>query len=244
MLDSFKYIICGEDYVTENGIVIFNPTVKQIRDYGSLAYQILVHTITMRAYDKAVDLWDNGIDYENVPDFFIFIDNIQRLSIEDTSILFGDLDFKKFELSVNETNLEPIITNGSLVIDSLVYREIVSYLRAVNRLSDKIEYKVGNKKAKEFLISRMRRKLQKRNKGNNEDVFANMCSALINRTECKYDYNSILELKISQFYDSFYRIVKIDEYKNHVMGLYCNSMAFNKVDNFIMQWYGSYEQEN
>lgn len=245
MLDFFQHIICGQDYITQNGITIHNPTVREIRDYGASKYMSLVHLIVMRSYDDAVSLWDAGIDYEEVPDFLTFFNNVRGLTLNETSILFGDLNFEDFDISINEDNLQPIITNGSIVIDDLIYAEIVDYLRLVYHISGDIEYKVGNKKAKEFLISRMKRKIRKNsNSKSKTDFLSNMCSALICRCSFKYNYDSILDLKISQLYDSFYRILKIDEYENHVMGLYCNPMAFNKVDTTIMQWYGSYEKED
>ena len=243
MIDYLKYVLGGEDYDTSNGIHIHNPTIEEIKNFGSQRYSVLLYKLTMRSYDDAVALWDVGLDYEDIPDFLTFVNNIQKITPDESKILFGDLDLSKFVLDVNKTNLEPVIKNGNLIIDSLIYNEIVSYLRDINNISSEIEYKVGNKKAKEFLISRMRRKQQKMDNKSKVDLLSNLISALVNRENFKYDYSSIMNLKISQLYDSFYRIIKIDEYKNHVMGLYCNPMAFNKVEKSVLKWYGSNEEE-
>ena len=51
--------------------------------------------------------------------------------------------------------------NPDFRIDEVLYRQIVTYLRYMHFISEKVEYDVGNNMAKKFLIDRMRRKQKK-----------------------------------------------------------------------------------
>lgn len=240
--DELPHIICGEDFETSNGIKIHNPTLKEIKDFGQFNYLGLIQYITMRAYDNAVELWDNGIYYQEVPDFAMFINNMRVLPVEITRLMFYDLDFTKFEVGVNEQNGDMIFQNQEYIIDECIYREIMEFVRGINYMDEKVEFDVGNKKSAKFLIERMRRK-QKRNASKKPQPFlSNLISSMVCRGDFPYDYQTILNLHISQLYNGFYRVNKSDTAKSLTQAIYAGTISKKDIANSLLTWYGDLDK--
>lgn len=240
--DELPHIVCGDDFTTSNGIVVHNPTVTEIKEYGQFNYLGLVQYVTMRAYDNAVELWDNGIFYQDVPDFAMFINNMKVLPVEITHILFGNLDFTQFEVGMSEQNGEMIFHNQELIIDEVIYREIMEFVRGIHYMDEKVEFDVGNKKSARFLIERMRRK-QKRNAGKKPQPFlSNLISSMVCRADFPYDYSTIMDLHISQIYNGFYRTNKSDTAKYLTQAIYAGTVSKKDIATSLLTWYGDLEK--
>lgn len=89
----------GEDYVVSNYIKIHQPTLNEICDYGERDYYFMVYNLTATPQSMKVQLWDMGIDYTTITPFELFYNILYKVySQEKTSIIFGDLDFTKFQV--------------------------------------------------------------------------------------------------------------------------------------------------
>ena len=89
----------GEDYVVSNYIKIHQPTLNEICDYGERDYYSMVYNLTATPQSMKVQLWDMGIDYTTITPFELFYNILYKVySQEKTSIIFGDLDFTKFQV--------------------------------------------------------------------------------------------------------------------------------------------------
>ena len=89
----------GEDYVVSNYIKIHQPTLDEICDYGEREYYSMIYNITATPQSLKVQLWDMGIDYTTITPFELFYNILYKVySQEKTSIIFGDLDFTKFQV--------------------------------------------------------------------------------------------------------------------------------------------------
>jgi len=64
----------------------------------------MVHHITAIPSDMKSQLFDLKIDYEEISDFELFMMLTPMLSVDQTSILFGDLDFQKLKRIRNPQN--------------------------------------------------------------------------------------------------------------------------------------------
>lgn len=103
-MDEMKYLVFGDDFVTSNGIVVHNPTISEINDFGVFNYLALVNLIIMRPYDDMVNLWEQGIDYEEVSDYEMFVRNVLGLDQSISKLFFGDLNFQEFRFQINPQN--------------------------------------------------------------------------------------------------------------------------------------------
>ena len=89
----------GEDFLISKHIKIHQVTLGEICDYNEQDYFSLVYNFTATPQSLKVQLWDAGIDYTTITAYDTFCSFLcKAYSQEKTSILFGDLDFKKFDL--------------------------------------------------------------------------------------------------------------------------------------------------
>ena len=162
-LDEAKHCIAGRTYYVNQYIKIYSPEVYEVIDFGEDNYYRVLNLFVRKPYDIAVELDDNGIDYQSITDWDLFVDTASQIPIEYSCILFGKFDFSKLKAYVNDEGTKILVNqeNPDIVIDEAIYRIIVTYLRYIHFISEKVEYDVGNSIAKKFLLERMRRKQKK-----------------------------------------------------------------------------------
>lgn len=228
-IDELKHVIGGEKYVVNEYISVYNPTVYEVQDFGEDLYYGVLNFFIRKPYDVAVELYDANIDYQTITDFDLFYEVANKLPVELTCILFGKVNFTDFVQAVNNENGFKCLVNkydSDFRIDEVIFTKIVSYLRYVYFVSEKVEFDVGNSMAKEFLISRMRRKKKKQIKDfqsgkiKKKSELSNMIMFCVNNKNFKYDYNSVMKLNLNLLYESYYYILYGNE-RDHVMsGVY------------------------
>lgn len=125
-----------------------------------------------------------------------------------------------------------------IVIDEAIYNVLVEYVRAINDIDAKIEYDVGNEAAKMFLIERTRTKIKRASRKPYQHKLCNYISAII-AMGIGYTYSTILDLKISQMYDLFKRINKIEEYRNLISAAHAGAKLSGD-DRQRLNWYGNF----
>ena len=125
---------------------------------------------------------------------------------------------------------------NDIVIDELVYNNIVKYIRKINNLKRE-NRKPGNEEAKEFRI-KLERKKQKRNaKKPYEPYLEKKVIALVNRPEFKYNYEQTNDLTIYQFNKSFEQINTSINFENTMIGVYAGTVDTSKLkDKSCLSW--------
>ena len=89
----------GEDFVVSKHIVLHQATLNEICEYGERDYYSMIYNFTATPQSLKVQLWDMGIDYTKITPYQLFYQLLYKMySQEKTSIIFGDLDFSKFQL--------------------------------------------------------------------------------------------------------------------------------------------------
>lgn len=238
-IDEMKYIISGDDMELANGIVLHNPLVSEIKEIGEFNYLYMISLITMRAYDDAVNLYDSGINYKDISDFLIFIRNMKHINKDLAKVIFTNININEFEIQVNKENGECIFTDGQFVIDELIYRQIVAYVRAINYIDEKIEFDMAEgKNNMRFFIDRMRHRLKKRMKKPPQPFLSNLISSMVCTADFPYDYTTIFEIHISQLYNGFYRKDKSDSARQIRQAIYAGTIDKKDVSNSLLMWYG------
>ena len=238
-----SYIVFGEDMTLNNGMVLHNPTIEEIKNFGEFNYLYLISLITMRSYDDAVNLYDSGINYKDVPDFLIFIRNMNSISDDFAGLIFKNVKMSKFQMKANAENGEIVYTDGTTTIDELVYRQIVAYVREINYIDEKIEYDMADgKNNMRFFIERMRHKLKRRAKKAPQPFLSNLISAMVCTADFPYNYDTIRNIKISQLYNGFYRKDKSDSARQIKQAIYAGTIDKKDVSNSLLMWYGDLKE--
>lgn len=209
-------------YTMSNGIVITQPTVGQIVDYGEENFYSMLNPFVSNPTSYRVFLWDHGIDWCKIADYELFQTLIGMLSVEQTRIIFGDLDFRTFERYTIKTENEDEEDNPDIEeykttlyskefqieISEEDYEEMALYLRTMFNMFPKIE-RAKNKATKESIIFEDKMNMENKKKKDDENsssLLFSLISACVNHPGFKYKPNELEEIGIFQFMDSVKRL--------------------------------------
>ena len=228
----------GEDYVINEHIKIHQPTIGEIVEFGERRYFTTVHLITAIPSDMKSQLWDMGVDYEEISDYEFFLLLYRGLEQKDTEIFFGDLDFQAMQLAVNNQNGETILidVDTGAVIDIGIYNRIVDYLRKLHGIKPKIEH-AANEFTKKFLIEEDRDNIaMAKNKPYKSALFP-LISAMCNNAGFKYKKTELKEVGIFEFMDSVQRIPIINSATALLHGCYGGMIDSTKIKKEDLNWF-------
>ena len=236
-LDEAKHCIAGRTYYVNQYIKIYSPEVYEVIDFGEDNYYRVLNLFVRKPYDIAVELDDNGIDYQSITDWDLFVDTASQIPIEYSCILFGKFDFSKLKAYVNNEGTKILVNqeNPDIVIDEAIYRIIVTYLRYIHFISEKVEYDVGNSIAKKFLLERMRRKQKKAlkdylsGKKKRHSQLADMIKFCVNNAGFKYNYETVMNMKLNLLYESYFFLVHGVERRSVLYGVYNGTVDTSKM---------------
>ena len=157
----------GEDFVVSKHIHIHQPTLNEICDYGERDYYSMIYNLTATPQSLKVQLWDIAIDYTEITPYEIFYQKLYKFfPQEKTSIIFGDLDFTKFQVMQRKDDesilLYQEINGESVIIDEYTYNMIVNYICKVHFIER--DFKVPANNSTKMVLIEDARDEQNRNK--------------------------------------------------------------------------------
>ncbi len=209
-----------------DAISVIVPTVGQIIDHEDEYYQVAC-MIVATPYDMMVQLDDAHIDFTQIDDFELFILLFDNLKAMDTSLMFGDLDLSGMKVAEFEGTGELVLTDRerNITIDRVVHAKLCDSIRNMLHM-EKTNKKPGNEEARKYLIER-ERKRQKRAKNKRRDSqLENYIVALVNTEQFPYNYETVRNISIYQFYASLNQIAHKIKYDNTMTGYYAGTIKF------------------
>lgn len=209
-----------------DAISIAVPTVGQIIDNEDDYYQVACMMVAT-PYDMMVQLDDAHIDFTKIDDYELFILLFENLRAMDTSLIFGELDLSGMKVARFEGTGELILTDEErgITIDRVVHAKLCDSIRSMLHM-EKNNKKPGNEETRKYLIER-ERKRQKRAKGKRKDSqLENYIVALVNTGEFPYNYETVRDITIYQFYASLSQIAHKIKYDNTMVGYYAGTIKF------------------
>lgn len=231
----------GRDYVINEHIKIHQPTLDEISEFGEQKYYSLVSMLCATPSDYKVQLLDKfELDYETVSEFEFFCMMCSGLQLEQTSIIFGHLDFSKL-LPMLDTQINEIVLRNEdedITIDSGIYMLIVSCLRTIHNFERNVEI-AGNEHTKKYMFEKERRKMMRRQSKAYESVLLPLVSALINCEQFKYNHDTVWDLPMYVFMDSLQRIQRIKNYSYVMQGAYAGTVDMKRISQEKINWTGS-----
>ena len=241
----------GQDLVISRNIVIHQPSLNEICDYGERDYYSMIYQLTATPQSMKWQLWDMGIDYTEITPFELFYGFLFRLyPQEKTSILFGDLDFTKFQVAKRKDDDSTLLYQAieknnadnigweEIILDEFTYHIITDYLRKVHFIP-KDEQLPANNATKMILIEDAREESLRNKDKEYHSPLKNMVSAMTNSEGFKYNHSDVWDMKINAFMDSVKRISKI---KNANLLLQSGYSGFGvnlkEISNRQLDWLG------
>lgn len=232
--DALK-IYRGKDFIVSEHIRIHQPSIDEIYEYGEREYYSMVYNLTATPQTMKSELWDMhpSVDYTKITQFELFCYMLHNMySQEKTSILFGDLDLTKFQISQKVDGslmLYQVIKNDTVIIDEYTYIVITDFLRQVH-LIEKDEKLPANNTTKMILIDDAREERLKNKNKEYHSQLKNLISAMINCEEFKYNHSDVWDMKINAFMDSVKRILKIKNANLLLQSAYSGFSGINLKD--------------
>ena len=232
-----------EDFVVSKHIVLHQATLNEICDYGERDYYSMIYNFTATPQSLKVQLWDMGIDYTEITPYQLFYQLLYKMySQEKTSIIFGDLDFSKFQLMQRKDDgsilLYQEIDGESVIIDEYTYNIIIDYLCKSHFIERDLKIPM-TKSAKMILIEDAREEMEANKNKEYHSTLKNLVSAMINSEGFKYNHSQVWDMKINAFMDSVKRIGKI---KNAQLLLQSGYSGFGvnlkEINNKQLDWLG------
>lgn len=227
----------GEDYQIAEGIVISQPTIGDIMIFGEDKFNQVLNPFVINPTSIRVVLWQQGQDWTKMSDYELFYQLIlqMKLTPAETSIIFGELDFTKFELYKRQKEVDGnevadivlINQEQGVLIDEEIYNHMSAYLRTMFNIFPKVE-KARDKTTKQWMIEGdiMNSKSQTEKKSN----LLSMISFCLNHPGFKYKKSELKDLGIVEFYDSVQRLLVYESTSSLMKGMYSGFVDTSKIE--------------
>lgn len=217
-------LLFAHDIRINEKITLHIPTVSEIYD-NEETYYAAVSILVATPYDMMVQLEDANIDFMKINDFQLFLMLFGQLREMDTSLLLGKLDLRGFEVVVNEVNGEYMLRDPKtdICIDRAVHALICKHLRKILNIP-RNDKRPGNEEARKYLLERARQKLRRQSRKQRESQLEKYIVALVNTAEFPYDFTSVRDMTIYQFYASLMQISHKIQFDNLMAGYYAGTI--------------------
>lgn len=238
MIDQLK-LFRGEGYKINDKILIRQPTLEEIVDFGEQRYFGLVRTICSTPADRKVEIWDKlHVFWEKIDEYDLFISLFQTLQKSEVSILFGDMDFTTFKLGT-QTGLPDLVLKNKdqVVIDRAIHKLMTDYLRQIHKLKKNVDTGF-NDATRKIMIEDDRDEMALQMQKPFQSLLLPLISSLTNCPEFKYRWDDVWTLPIGVFMDSVERVQKHKSYNFVMQGIYSGYVDMKKLDKKELHWMG------
>ena len=201
-------LLSGDPIKICDGLIIYQPTLGEIKDYGESRFYSTFWTLCAAPWDMPSALDDVGINFMKISEWELFTSTVKAFNVEQTKLVFGDLDFSKFELmkrTKEDGTTDIVLYNGELLIDEDLYRQFIKYIKAMIGFEHSGK-KAGNEVTRRTLIELDRKQRRRDAKKKHESILFNGIISLVNTEEFKYNYKTVFDITLFQFTKSFIQI--------------------------------------
>ena len=241
------YTIDLDDSV--GSITVYSPTIGDIIEMGEERFFQTLNIFITNTTQYRLDLWDAGIDWTEISDFDLFVFFYKRIDPEPAKLLFGDLDFSKFEIMYKkidneETESEDIEESkgevalydreNKIEINYNVYNHISQYLQNVFGIFPE-EKITKSQHLKQMYIEKDRRERKNKewkeehNKEEARPTLQSTISACVNHPGFKYKLKELEEVGVAEFYDSVRRLMTYEQSTALMKGMYSGFVDGSKI---------------
>lgn len=231
-----RNMLYRREYDINDAIRIKIPTVGEILECED-GYYSIVAMLTAMPIDMMVQLDDIGIDFTTIDEYDLFLLLVSTLKEQDTSLVFADLDLKRFQTAVNEQNGNIVLVDESsgVVIDRAIHAQIAGALRKIHHL-EKDNRKPANGEAKDYMIERARKKMRRQRNREAASQLEELIVALVNTEQYHYGFEGTQELSIYQFNESVRQIIRKIDYDNKMHGIYAGTVSAKDLSQDDWNW--------
>ncbi len=232
-------LISGDPIPICDGISLLQPTLRDIKAYGEANFFGTFWTLCSSPWDIPSTLDDAGIDFMEISEWELFRGLITGYTPNQSGILFGDLDFSRFQLlsRLNEdgTEEEVLCNPDGVILDEQSYKLLISYIQQMIGFTHSGK-KAGNKITKKVMIDDDRKRRKREKDKPFESILFDGIISLVNTEECKYDFTTIFDLTLYQYMKSFTQIQGKKAACALTQGSMSGFMDTSQIDKLEFQW--------
>lgn len=227
----------GEDYKVADGIIISQPSIGDIMQFGEEKFYSMLNPFVINPTSMRVILWQQNIDWTTITDYELFYQLILQLKLtpDKTSMIFGELDFSKFNLYERQNEVDGKVVKDivllnkeqQVIIDEEIYSHMSCYLRTMFNIFPKVE-KAKGKTTKKWMIEE--EIMNSQNQKPPESNLLSMISFCLNHPGFKYKKNELKNLGIVEFNDSVQRLLVYESTSSLMKGMYSGFVDTSKID--------------
>lgn len=240
----------GEPFEVGNGLIIHQPTVGQILEVGEQDFYAMLYVFISNPTTYRLQLWDLGIDWNKISSYTLFTMLIKSVDSNVAKVIFGDVDFKGFEIyakTVQKTDDDgektevqiPTLYNTAteMELSEDDYTLISEYLQTMFNIFPKVE-KAKGRSTKEAIIEEDRMNLAMRQKKDDSDdsSLLSLVSACVNHPGFKYKLQELRDVGICQFMDSVQRLQVYESSTALMKGMYSGFVDGSKLNANDYNW--------
>ena len=230
-------LLYAEKLPVNDTISIRIPLVGDVLKDEETYFEV-VSTIIATPYDMMVQLDDMGIDFTKITSFELFCLMLDRLKMIDTSLVLMGIDITKYQTAIdtNSDNMILVNTEDETVIDQATHALISAAVKKI-LLINKQDKKPANEEARKYMIEKARRKLKRRQaKKHDCTELEDLIIGLVNTREFKYNYETVKQISIFQFYSSLNQISHKIKFDNTMIGYYAGTVKFEDLSLADRTW--------
>lgn len=232
----------GEDYKVNEYITVKQPTIGDILEFGEDKLFASISPFTGNPTTYRVQLWDAGIDWNELSNYDLFLLLYKTLTPDITELVFGGFDFADLEAFRDKTTDQVglrlvtrdddgnIISVGEEVINEFSYSVMSEYLRTMFNQHPKNQFAKG-KTTKRMIIEKEKREMKQRviDDKNSSSYLMPLISSCVNHPGFKYKKNELREVGYFEFMDSVKRLGIYEHSKSFLTGMYSGMMDTSKM---------------
>lgn len=229
-------ILSGEPNKIADGILIRNPSIRQIREYGEQKYFGVVQNLCATPADKMVELWDVlHVYWDSVDEYELFVAIFRSMQNEDLSIVFDRLEMRTFQPVVNGVKGAPILRNRDGVsLDRAVHRLMTNYLRTLLMWKKNI-IKPADDYTRDTWIEVKREDMEDARSSSFSSILMPLVSSII-FPGSQYTWETVQDMPIGVLMDSTVRLGKRDRYDHLLQGIYAGTVDVKKINKKDLEW--------
>lgn len=219
-------IIKGE--MDTSDIILLQPSVGDIVKVGQPLFYNTLNVFTSNPTANRLLLWNEGIDWNTISDYELFVMLFGKINPEIVKLLFQDVDFTLFKCLKKDGNILFFNEEQNIIINENTYNIISLYFRTMFNAFPKVEKTLDNV-AKEWIIEEELMNAAIKKDEESGSLFS-LISTCVNHPGFKYKSNELMDIGIFEFMDSVKRLQVYESSTAVMKGMYSGFVDAKKID--------------
>lgn len=208
-------------------VTVYAPKMRLIVETDQKKFNETLNIFTTNTTAYKLLLWENGVDWNILKDFELFCMLYKNINFEVSSLLFGDLDFSKFQIQNKKLDDDTEVVTlwneeQGVEINEAVYQHFHQYICLGLNIQPE-ERITDDDILKDWYIQDERAKINNAKALNKESESFSMqplISTCVNHPGFKYKLSEVEDMTVFEFYDSVRRLQVYENTTALLKGIY------------------------